>query len=209
MSSLANGSIDAKLLISHHTNKTCFFNADILSGILAAQQQCQYDIEGVYTLYCKLRDSVAAEASCNEHHKAGTIVHEAVLKKTSQVVCTEAQDMHTPLHSCHRQALQQLLELPRSEAYEILRRYVISATAKDCAIMIAMQPLPAGLCSLEELEAEQPSVKVVQHPLSGALYQYDVVVVDLDMKPLAKIPQHYLLDKRILHAAKMHVQPKD
>ena len=64
-----------------------------------------------------------------------------------------------------------------------------------------------------QLASVQPSEQGLQQQVgagataagqAGEWYQYQVAFVDLDMKPLAKIPKHFDLDQRIMQAAQQH-----
>lgn len=113
--------------------------------------------------------------------------------------------------SRHAEQLQRLLALPEGEALGLLRRYVVAATARDCALMVALQRLSAADASAAAAAEGSPQPQscgsgqgVVLHRPSGTWYRYRLAFVDLDMKPLAKIPHHYKLDQRILAAAQRH-----
>ena len=51
---------------------------------------------------------------------------------------------------------------------------------------------------------EQPGCIAVP-ACGGAWFRYRLCFVDLDLKPLAKIPQHWQLDRRILAAVQEHL----
>ena len=215
----------------------------VLPRLLRAQQGCEYDIEGIHCLYLRLMgaqpDAVAAVAA--EHAAAGA------------AGATEGTAAAREGHASQAEAMRQLLALPEAEAHAVLRAYVVSATAKDCAVMVALQRL-AGPPPEAEAECargsggdpqqpkEQQHIQLTQHqgaasslkePPAGYLllpeapgssstngssdsltcsgsssasggtwFRYRLCLVDLDLKPLAKIPAHAALDRRILAAAR-------
>ena len=183
----------------------------VLPRLLQAQQQCQYDVEGVHRLYCRLAGvPPAAEAADDANASAAS----------SSGGSEDA--------SGHAAALRQMMALPLEEARAVLRSYVVAATAKDCAIMVTLRrlqdapPLPAdgpaaaaaalGGSSLDAQQQQRQQQAELQQPgcitvpaCEGACFRYRLCFVDLDLKPLAKIPQHWQLDRRILAAAQRHL----
>lgn len=154
----------------------------VLQGIAAAQKLCEYDIEGVYRLYCHYTGQEPVASPCAS-------------------VC-RTYDLPP-----HEAAISALLDLPRHEAIRVLRNYCISATAKDCSVMIAMErvdPGPAGTS-----ETPQPLRQGVEFEECGLVHlvpqvlmlRYRVTIVDLDRKSLGKIPKHHDLDRRIMACA--------
>ena len=154
----------------------------------------------------------------------------------------------------HALAVERLLSLPRAEALAVLRAYSVSATAKDCALMIALRrlegpdagataaptrqhagcatagdddgalptgPLPTaaaaggparppmaawGLASGAEASASALDPGTILDPGSSLAFHYTLCFIDLDLKPLAKIPAHFRLDQQILGAARRRQQ---
>ncbi|GAB4817908.1 hypothetical protein N2152v2_004954 [Parachlorella kessleri] len=175
----------------------------VLNRLLSAQQHCEVDIEGIFALYCKLLSRVSSAQQATTEDSSTSL-------GSSQLLAT------------HHQGVQEVLSLPTSEAYSLLRRYVVSATAKDCALMISLRRLASAtegrelqqrggkvVCSTSDVLAS--CVEGLNHAVvledsvssSGQQwYQYQVAFVDLDMKALAKIPQHFELDQRIVKVAR-------
>jgi len=161
----------------------------VLENISTAQNICQYDIEGIYRLFCHL---TGAPMSSNWEQLGAQQEEEEVTRRA------------------HRAGVQKLLGMSREESVSVIRDYLISSTAKDCSIMIAMQhiedekapPLHArhgrqGVdpqdCGMITISCSNPNPLVIR---------YRVTVVDLDRKPLSKIRKHYELDKKIVEAAR-------
>ena len=104
-----------------------FEQESVLANIAAAQQACHYDIEGVYRMYCQLLDLDSS-------------AHTSKLDNGSPQNCVLVERLQgDPDNAAHLGAIQELLALPRAEALAVLRSYVISATAKDCSIMVTMR----------------------------------------------------------------------
>jgi hypothetical protein len=106
----------------------------------------------------------------------------------------------------HCAALQHLLSLNSAAACEAVRNYLISATAKDCSIMITLAPF-----TVHAVDSDMHSICCEQRdPCVGAIapgvgaeqhFRYKVAIVDLDMKPLTKIYEHFDLDQEIVENA--------
>eukprot|EP00887_Chlorella_sp_A99_P005440 scaffold1.g5440.t1 len=120
----------------------------VLPRLLAAQQLCKYDVEGVYALYCLLAgdapaaapEAAAAAAAVQQSEEAaGTEAAAAAATGAAAATAEEADEERQ-----QAEAVRQLLALPRQQALGVLRDYSVSATAKDCALMIALQRLPAA-----------------------------------------------------------------
>ncbi|KAL4859475.1 Inositol-pentakisphosphate 2-kinase [Chlorella vulgaris] len=186
----------------------------VLPRLLQAQQQCPYDVEGVYQLYCSLAGVTGTLSSASTCSTAAEGLDDA----SDTDAATDADA------GSHVAALQQLLALPLHKAYAVLRSYVVAATAKDCAIMITLQRLtgaaaPAATAaagadgslhssndgtSPQHLSRHGP-LGCIYSSAAGAWYAYQLALVDLDQKALAKIVKHSELDAAILVAARRHL----
>nr|CAD1838318.1 unnamed protein product [Ananas comosus var. bracteatus] len=84
----------------------------------------------------------------------------------------------------------QLHSLPMEQSLKIVRDYLISATAKDCSLMISFRPRENGVvvsgCSSIFLKS------------SNQVFDYKAYFIDLDMKPLEKMVYYYELDQKIV-----------
>ena len=180
-----------------------------LARLLAAQQQCTYDVEGVYYLYCQLTgqapdlhdgpvDGVGLQVEAAG--SAGGWGDEAGAEEEARR---------------HAEAVGALLTLPHEQAHAVLRAYSVSTTAKDCALMLAFQQ-GEGAAPAERPQrpvggsGSRDSEGVVHVPGQDGWLRYRLAIVDLDLKPLAKIPAHWRLDRQILTAAaaaRQHPQP--
>ncbi|KAJ3694324.1 hypothetical protein LUZ60_009804 [Juncus effusus] len=92
-----------------------------------------------------------------------------------------------------------LHNLPIEERIKIVRDYLISATAKDCSIMLSFRPKISGSQNLEKYE----SVRINS---VDQVYDYKVFFIDLDMKPLDKMEYYYKLDQKIVNFYKQNYQ---
>lgn len=216
----------------------------VLPRLLAAQRQCGYDVEGVHRLYCHLaglkpdaaeQAEAAAAAAAAERERAE---EEPVGGPSSSSINGGSDDDATARHA---QAVSALLALPAAEAHNVLRAYVVAATAKDCAIMVALQrlvgapPTAAAAAAEQQPQPEQQQLEgwTALQPSciccptaagdgpttaacssngssgAGTWFRYRLCLVDLDQKPLAKIPTHAALDARILAAARRHLKENE
>lgn len=187
---------------------------EVLPRVLQAQQQCPYDVEGVYKLYCSLAGVTGTLSLASTCSTAAEGLDDA----SDTDAATDADA------GSHAAALQQLLALPIDEAYAVLRSYVVAATAKDCAIMITLQRLTGAAAptateaagadgslhssndgtSPQHLSRHGP-LGCIYSSAAGAWYAYRLALVDLDQKALAKIVKHSALDAAILVAARRHL----
>jgi len=69
---------------------------------------------------------------------------------------------------------------PARDCVEIVRRFLISCTARDCSIMIALSRCPSAQ-GLGRTKA----------------WEYDIAVCDLDSKPLGKMRHYFEIDRDI------------
>ncbi|WCJ35219.1 Inositol-pentakisphosphate 2-kinase family protein [Euphorbia peplus] len=97
------------------------------------------------------------------------------------MVCKELdgknlQNTYSSLHS-----------IPMDEKLKIVRDYLISATAKDCSLMISFRPKEDG----------SPYGSVYLQP-TGQNFDYKVNFLDLDLKSSKKMVEYYQNDKKIV-----------
>ena len=223
----------------------------VLPRLLAAQRQCAYDVEGVHRLYCRLAglpqpagaaadggssaDDPGSSGSSGGGERHGSNGSAAVSASAATADGSEEEAEHAA-------AVQRLLSLPDEQAHAVLRVYAVAATAKDCAIMLALQrlaaPPPADAADAAQQAPQQEEARQQRAPppppppqqgwaalppayvhspaaaaavateggagAGGGWFQYRLCFVDLDQKPLAKVPAHAALDARILAAARTH-----
>ena len=140
-----------------------------------------HDIEAIYPLYmhaCQQAGSVLAHGATRGISNDG-----------KQLQQPHGALKQLPEQGSEQLYIQSLLEKPCPEQLEILRDYLLAATAKDCSILITLQVFS---------DSPRPGFHgVVGLPLCHNSVQYKVAVVDLDMKSSAKIPLHYVLDSQL------------
>lgn len=93
--------------------------------------------------------------------------------------CEVSQSIYSTLHS-----------ISLEESLKIVRDYLISATAKDCSLMISFRPKKSG-----DVQSSYSSVHLEATKQS---FEYKAYLIDLDMKPLKKMPYYYELDQKIV-----------
>ena len=160
----------------------------LLERILRLQMSCRYDIEGVFRLYRRLL--------ALENNDVGEM---------DEGSCATQPD------DCQRRALSKLLRLSKPESIAVLRSYCLATTAKDCSMMITVA---------KNVSVENPNLNRCQSPgwslrscgqldfvLNGVTnsFLYKISLVDMDRKPLSKIPIHMELDEEIMKAARCFV----
>ncbi|KAL1216267.1 Inositol-pentakisphosphate 2-kinase [Cardamine amara subsp. amara] len=82
--------------------------------------------------------------------------------------------------------------VPLDEKVNILKDFLISATAKDCSVMISFRSTEAGL-------SRSSSHSNLHLASTKQEFEYKVHFIDLDMRPLKKMEVYYELDKKILN----------
>lgn len=145
---------------------------------------------------------------------------------TKQVIDADLHQAESVLHDMHKlldeiqasmasldheAATAFLSHLPHGHCQIVLQAYLLAAAAKDCSIMISLQACPenyvnddgvrramgeSGGLSIAEWSS-QPGQLLTQDR-SGQKYLAKVSVIDLDMKPVGKIEEHWRTDKQIM-----------
>lgn len=82
--------------------------------------------------------------------------------------------------------------MPCGRALAVLRDFLTAQSAKDCAIMVALQPLPAGAADAA------PDDVLVADAASDLAVRCRAAFVDLDAKPVTKMPHYLALDRAIV-----------
>ncbi|XP_020166707.1 inositol-pentakisphosphate 2-kinase IPK1 isoform X1 [Aegilops tauschii subsp. strangulata] len=84
-----------------------------------------------------------------------------------------------------------LHSLPLDKSCKIVRDFLISATAKDCSLMMCFRPREC-----ERTDSEYDSVFLQS---VNRAYDYKAYFVDLDVKPLDKMTHYFKLDQKIVN----------
>lgn len=146
----------------------------------------QYDIEGVYPLYCSLKKQFSDKMS---HHPPEK---DAQIMKKHPRQDSEATDLEI-YHEAH----SQLNKLNLDEKLRILREYLIGLSAKDCSIYLTFQVLSHTEGGFHEI-TQSHSFPHLIHWRNELSLVYKIQVGDLDPKKTSKIPYQHQLDKKIL-----------
>ena len=94
--------------------------------------------------------------------------------------------------------------MPHGRALAVLRDFLTAQSAKDCAIMVALQLLPAGA-----VDADPDDVAIVD-AASGLAFRCKAAFVDLDVKQVAKMPHYLALDRALVALYEAHrAQPRE
>ena len=200
----------------------------MLPRLLKLQALDQHDIEAVYPLYQHIMHQL--NTATQARHRTDTAVRAAadgpplrqsnntqpagVNQRTDTAVRAAAagpglrQSNKTEPEGSVVQPeyVQALLAMSTKEQVEIIRQYLLAATAKDCSLMITMQAQPAAEgkpmhnASVSQPQNESPCAAVVRDRPHRQIV-YNVTVVDLDQKPHSKIRDHYSLNCEIMKCA--------
>jgi len=158
----------------------------VLKNILKAQNICGMDIEGVYRVYdAFIRKGGGGDSRPSIGHVA-------------------TDDGEDDQHIAAQK--QQIESLSEQEACKILQNYLISSTARDCGVIIALQKIQRDGDNEEEIESDtgvpQTEMAVGRIKVRDCDVRYRVTVIDLDRKALEKIPKHYELDQALMKFAR-------
>jgi len=158
----------------------------VLSRLLAVQQLDVHDVEGAIQ---------ARPCSSAEWVRTGGLIsplqaYGAVLGLPAERGCPSCAAADG-VHCSAREAIRQL---PRPKALAVLRDFLIAQSAKDAAVMLALQPLPA-----ETLPAGADEVVVVDAE-TCARFRAGVAFVDLELKRAASLPKYAALDRAVVAA---------
>ena len=172
-------------------------HAGILKLVLAAQKLDSHDVEGV---------KVLLDSLLREHCSAYTAISNPNSPPVDRIgIGNAAAEQRSAGSSSkeHDEALDRLLQRDRAAAHGILRDYLTAATAKDLSIMMTLK----GCCHLPPFAEQQTPTctamckEQVRGRDDSARSQSKIALVDLDMKPLKKIYEHWKLDRDILNTA--------
>ncbi|KAI3523835.1 hypothetical protein L1887_02276 [Cichorium endivia] len=85
---------------------------------------------------------------------------------------------------------EELHEISVDESLKIVRDFLVASTAKDLSLMIGFRGRGKG--------SRESSYDVVCLESSNQSFDYKASFIDLDMKPLEKMPYYYKLDQEII-----------
>ncbi|GAQ85921.1 Inositol polyphosphate kinase [Klebsormidium nitens] len=100
-------------------------------------------------------------------------------------------------------ATKRLLSLPRESQLDVLREFLIAATAKDCGLMLTFEAVEEEVAQQFRFSEASPTGVL---KLRGKSYFCKVAYVDLDLKSFRKIPKYWELDQQIVAAYKTGTQ---
>jgi hypothetical protein len=92
---------------------------------------------------------------------------------------------------CHG-ARAALRDLPRESALALVRDFLTAQTAKDCAIIVALQRLS------DDASPAGPEELVIREPVTGLRFRCTAAFVDLDMKRVASMRRYVELDREVV-----------
>lgn len=101
--------------------------------------------------------------------------------------CTVCKELDKERVSLRRTSLH---SISLEESLNIVKDYLIAATAKDCSLMISFIPK-------EEIDLGS-SYNYISLESTNQSFYYKAYFLDLDLKPLKKMEEYYELDKKIV-----------
>ncbi|KAI3825493.1 hypothetical protein L1987_06983 [Smallanthus sonchifolius] len=135
---------------------------------------------------------------------AGAVSESGILDRLLQVQKLDVMDIEGAIHAyydvvsqpcavCRESqpaATNVLHSIPFDQSLKIVRDFLISLTAKDLSLMISFRPTPKG--------SSQSPYDVIYLESLNRSFDYKASFIDLDMKPLEKMPYYYKLDQEIV-----------
>lgn len=166
--------------------------AGALQKLLRIQALDEHDIEGIYPLYQHVLQQLKASSTDCTGASAAML---------SSLVAAGQQSLDA-LQPCQAY-INQLLDLGWSEQMQILQNYLLATTARDCSLMIAVQPVPQpdlqpSKDNGAQLHTHMSPQEILSSPDLACPLQFKLAIVDLDRKPHAKIDAHHRLDQEIM-----------
>ncbi|CAN6804433.1 unnamed protein product [Brassica oleracea] len=149
------------------------YTSGVLDHLLDVQKLDKYNIEGAVHVYYDLINQPCRV--CKELEKSKT-------SSTSQF---------SSMHS-----------IPMAEKVNVLKEFLISATAKDCSVMISFR-------STDAVISRSSSHSNLHLESAKQEFDYKVHFIDLDMRPLKKMEVYYELDKKIMNTYLEMVKKKE
>ncbi|KAG5390620.1 hypothetical protein IGI04_032161 [Brassica rapa subsp. trilocularis] len=149
------------------------YTSGVLDHLLDVQKLDKYNIEGAVHVYYDLINQPCRV--CKELEKS----------KTSSA--SQFSSMHS---------------IPMAEKVNVLKEFLISATAKDCSVMISFR-------STDAVISRSSSHSNLHLESAKQEFDYKVHFIDLDMRPLKKMEVYYELDKKIMNTYLEMVKKKE
>lgn len=152
----------------------------ILQVLKKLQMQLdELDVEGIYTIYKN-----------NEQHR--------------RLVTNDIHVWEQVVARFKKRQYQKVLQdglINEDEHRQRIFEYILSMTFKDCSLMINVTPITT-------ISAATASESVIQLE-NGSFFQYDIKVIDTDLKSIDKIPYWFELDQSIVnHEIQANLQKK-
>jgi hypothetical protein len=167
---------------------------DVLRRLCAVQQLDAHDVEGAFQARGHGAASVRASDGSSVHLSqavslqpqayCGLLGDECAAPAAGSATCTVDAVCHS--------ARAALRDLPRERALAIVRDFLTAQTAKDCAIIVALQRLSddASPVSTDEL--------LIREPVTGLHFRCKAAFVDLDLKRVASMRRYVKLDREVV-----------
>ncbi|XP_055998954.1 inositol-pentakisphosphate 2-kinase-like isoform X2 [Ostrea edulis] len=138
----------------------------VLDRILHVQMLDQMDIEEIHPLYVRIKEYVSTHIEESSHWN----LYGPFTSDTWLTPCLEDPQGHMDKDGIEYAVSQ-------------VKRHNVSKTAQDCSIMVAMQQISPNMT----IENED----MVLTDSCGRKYQFSVVIIDLDPKPVDKIKKYH------------------
>ncbi|KAJ7523133.1 hypothetical protein O6H91_18G039100 [Diphasiastrum complanatum] len=164
------------------------YRSDMLNRLLAVQKLDNYDIEGAIHIYYDILETKCNVCLSSSQLSGKRVDDVASMTFVKGEQLTVNSSLHNDMKNQQTEAVAQLHSLSVEEKKKIIRDFLIAATAKDCSIILALQPVSSF--------TDERSI--ICCPVTKQQYFYKMFFLDLDLKRLKKLPFYHELDQKIV-----------
>nr|XP_043613161.1 inositol-pentakisphosphate 2-kinase-like [Erigeron canadensis] len=199
------------LFLTPQNNFRVFLNGSLILGSLGGEAD-DTDIQIAQAFENTLKDFIDADDGMRTRNflqlVAEAVSESGIMDRLLKVQKLDVYDIEGAIHAYYDAVSQpcvvckelgedkdfgsyeSLHSIPIDQSLQIVRDFFISSTAKDLSLMISF-------CPRRKRDPDSP-FGVVYLESTNQCFDYKASFIDLDMKPLEKMPYYYKLDQEIV-----------